>query len=335
LYATDGSAVTSPITVSTSYDPQGTRIASNHLGRSVVTWWNAGSSSENIRYRVIEPGGAPFGSADVAVSGSDAVGMPEIAATDTGEFCIVWRHTSGHEQSNCLNSSGLSVGGSTQLLESYTNVGMLFGQFHAIWGSQGGFIATYFSVGSYDYMGVPLSAAGAVQDQPFVITQATSNQNYAANGFGSPSDGSFIAGLAVYGPFGTGTDALRGLWRQADASGQVLGNATPVSQTHENEFYVHFIGLPGRRFMALWVVEVTSSNSWRLKARVFNANGTAASDAFFVMPPESDRHNLVVRGSVNTNGDVMIAWAHVDDSSSPSFGIKIHAAVFANLLPSP
>ncbi len=315
-------------------------VASNHLGRSVVTWVG---DDDQVHFRVVHPEAEPGGSTDMKINDSDPYGArPRVQAAFSGQFCITWLQDMGNppEQNqvvHCLNEQGTSAGQTRAVGLSdapYTSFGTM-----ALWPTQDGFIAARFTDDPRVVTGQLINVTGQTQGESFTIS-ALDDLDVIVGGIGSADDPSFFAAFVADGTFGAtqpdggaAEDQERMLVRPFSEPGTPEGAPSLVGQLHVDEIFPHLARHPSGRFFATWFSEL-EDNGCVVRGRRFSAEGVPLGPVFDISPPEDDTCSIMARAVANSAGDVMVIYGEfVLISSDPEeYSVKIRAVILPRLL---
>ena len=250
-YLLNGSTVEdSPVALSNSpNNATCSATASNADGRSMVVWDESPPTGAEIHYNVIEPTGEIWPHGDQLLTGS-AVGVfngcPAVAATGTGEFCILWHGADNNEHVDCFDPTGAHAGTSQVLTGALSSGSSRQWGARAIWGVNGGFVGSWFEAAaqpdqSHFLVGTQLDATGLVIGNAITFSQLF--YDYDGNGFALGTTGAFVTSYAMRGQFGASETKTRFLMSRYDSYTQpAVQQDQLVSDTHTDEFGGRLIG---------------------------------------------------------------------------------------------
>ncbi|MBI4703267.1 MAG: hypothetical protein HY744_19290 [Deltaproteobacteria bacterium] len=346
LYHADGKPVSEqPVVLSTEPGVWGTSIASNALGRSVVAWTHMvsptpASADGEVRYRVIEPGGAPAAGAEKAPLDPAIDGRPDVAAADTGELCLDWGQVMASQVDGgapvkseavyCLNPDGEPLGNPVEHLGTcYSSSEMDAWGGHAIWPAGGGFVAAWHDAQTKKLLAQALSASGTELEKPFELT-TREGALLIGKGVGSTEDTRFVAAFSVDDFHSQPEKRNRFMIRLFAKPGQPSTPEIYVSATHEDEYGGRLVGTANGRFLAIW--SRGDESTVTIKARRFEADGKAGGPEFHVSEQKLAALAFFARGAANDRGDVLVVWALKDAAQAPKYDFKVQAALLPGIL---
>jgi cysteine-rich repeat protein len=329
-YLLDGSTVEdAPVVLSNSpNDATCTAMASNSAGRSLVVWDESPATGAEVHYNVVEPSGEIWSTGDQLLTGSALgvfQGCPAVAATDTGEFCILWQGGDNNEHVDCFDPTGQHAGTSQTLTGAISSGSSRQWGARAIWGVNGGFVGSWFDsftqpADQNHYLdGAQFDATGVAVGNPIVFSQLF--YDYDGNGFSWGSTGAFVTSYGMRGMFGQTETKTRFLMSRYDSYDQPpVQQDVPVSDTHTDEFGGRLIGHSSGRFAAAW--SALSGDGCDVLYRKFKADGTQDGAAASVGLDASKECGERVVGVATEAGDVMMVWTWRNAASSGSANLQ-------------
>jgi Ca2+-binding RTX toxin-like protein len=338
LYNADGSAAGNDFIVNSTAptdqrDPAITALAD---GRFVVTW-----TSEDpgdgwgwcIRARLFNANGSAAGGDFIVSSTTDNHQyQPSITALADGRFVVTWTSSDpGDGSSDCIRARLFNADGSPADNDFIINSTMDDGQFNpsvtAL--ADGRFVVTWWSYDSGDGSGTCIRArlfnadGSAAGDDLIVNTTANGDQRDPS--ITALADGSFVVTwYSTDDGDGSGT-CIRG--RVYNANGSAAGSDFIVNTaTTDDQRGPSITALADGRFVVTWFSYDPGDGSQScIRARLFNADGSAAGRDFIVNTTTQDgQYSPSI--TVLADGRFVVTWSSTDPGDGS--GSCIRAQIF-------
>ena len=238
---------------------------------------------------------------------------PTVTALDGGGFVVAWRDNSGADGSGdgifsqLYDASANPVGGETQV-NTYTSSTQGWPNIEAL--SDGGYIVTWSSWSqdgsNYGVFAQRYDASGAAVGSEFQVNTITS-------GYQTESDATVLADGTIViawedqsGADGSGYGVY---FRRFDTDGTPLDvadvQANVTTSSHQQD--VSIAALSGGSYVVVWQSSGQDGSGYGVYARLFNADGSAASGEILVNETtSSDQSDPQVVGL--TGGGFAVAW---------------------------
>jgi hypothetical protein len=301
-------------------------------GRFVVTWQSAdlGDGSETcIRGRIYKADGtAPGDDFIVNTTGAAYQFEPAVTALPGGRFVVAWgSEDAGDGSGGCVRARIFSADGSPAgndfTVESTTTGYPGDPSMTAL--ADGRFVVAWASDESGDGDGNCIRARvyhadGSPAGDDFIVN-ATSPGGQHAPSIAELADGGFVVTWHSADPGDGAPSCIRG--RRYGADGSAAGDDFIVNSTGTNEQYVPAVtALADGRFVATWQSRDPGDGSgFCIRARLFNADGSPASDDFIVNTVAT---NNQVHPSVTASADghFVVTWYSADPGDGSSNCIR-------------
>ncbi|MGL4320516.1 MAG: M10 family metallopeptidase C-terminal domain-containing protein [Paracoccaceae bacterium] len=321
-FGEEGSLATSMVALSET--SVGTVLTS---GRSVFAWVSetGGTSGTDIRAQIYGTDGSAVGG-EFVINASTTANQkaPDITALSNGRFLVSWHSFdgAGNEydiRGRIFTASGTALGG-----DIIINSTRVFDQFDpTVTALSGGrFAVSWYSareVNGTDAIKARLfNADGSAATTEFIVNSSGTGDQ------GSPSittlaDGRIVATWES-DEGGTGNDIRARLFT---AEGASIGLDFLVNSSRANsQIDPSIAALSDGRFIVTWASSIIGMTGADIKARIFNANGTAAGLEFPVDTVVAD-YQYTPELTQLENGTVVVVWHSYSDVGAIS---NIHSA---------
>lgn len=311
LHNADGSLAAAPIQVNTAtaFYQQAPRISATADGGFAVvyadlsTGWNSGNDDiwgEAVRMQRFDADGVKLGTetlVNTTVYGDQD--YPSIASLTTGEIVVAWDNGYADDDENvfaqAFNPDGTRTGGEFRLNETLTGsqtgtdiVALPGGRYVVTWTDATGADGDGASVTARLF-----AADGSALTAEIQVNTASTGHQYEAKVTALAQGGFLVAWHDFSLGADTGGDDSSSLAVRAqlfDADGTRVGSEFLVNQTTTyGQYKPAVLGLADGRFLISWVdtsggIETGGDDSdiSAIRARLYEANGTPASDEFLV-----------------------------------------------------
>jgi Ca2+-binding RTX toxin-like protein len=323
IFNPDGTPAGPDIIVSdsTTSDQYGNDIAALPGGRFIVSWSSTDASQApgpEIHARIFNADGTPAG-AEFKMNSTPVNSLsrePDIEVRADGRFIAVWTTgTAGsggiNIQARLFNADGTPSGGDFRVNSgSGTNVDAALGIL-----SDGRFIATWTGDsgngdGSLTAIRARVfNADGSAAGADFVVNSTTAGWQQGAN-VAILANGGFVV---TWDSQDTG-DGSGGCIRARiyNADGTAAGADFIVNTTSDGtQGSADVVALADGRFAVAWDSDdVLATTGGSIRARVFNGDGSAASDEFQVNAGPFGYDKLDPAIAVLANGNIAVTWKH-------------------------
>ncbi|MFB9985485.1 beta strand repeat-containing protein [Mesorhizobium kowhaii] len=338
VYNADGSAADSDFIVNSTATGSQSSPAITALadGRFVTTWQSNDPGDGDgtcIRARVYNADGSASGS-DFIVNSTATSDQynPAITALADGRFVATWRSNDpGDGDGSCIrahiyNADG-SASGSNFIVNSTTTNYQYNPAITAL--ADGRFVATWHSADTGDGSGYCIRARvyntnGSAAGSDFVVNSTTTGDQ-SDPAIMALADGRFVATWRSNDPGDGDGTCLRA--RIYNANGSAAGSDFIVNSTATgSQSYPAITALADGRFVATWESTDTGDGSSHcIRARVYNADGSAAGSDFIVnSTAASDQSNPAI--TALADGRFVATWESYDGGDG--IGSCIRAQIF-------
>ena len=249
---------------------------------------------------------------------------PAIAALALDGYVVTWVSdaqdgSGGGIYAQRYDSNGTPLGGEFRIntvVDDHQTAQSVIGL------SDGGFVVAWASYGedggALGVIGQRFDADGQRLGNSFVINSFTDNsQDLPA--LAALSNGGFVAVWASYRQGDSMTWSLRS--QMFDANGVAVGAEWAVEPDGVNPQTTPVVaGLEDGRFVVVWSESGSDGPSDGVRARVFEASGVAAGDAFQVNTETSGNQNAPSVAALS-DGGFIIAWQSSDAQDGSMYGV--------------
>jgi cysteine-rich repeat protein len=314
-------------------------IATNSDGRAVVVWADVRTGETTLwetMYAVVEPDGTVGSPRNIeGVPMRTFLGCPKVAATSTGDFCMVMQEkpdelTPPTMHVHCLDPEGADKGHPPNLSETHAGgSGRQWGQ-HAIVGYEDGFIALYFdsfdidpdpTKAVYPIVAARLDADGNTAGN--LLTVSTAAGDYIGSAFHPGGDESFILS---YGAIEQSVE--RYMFELFETYQETSLLEQPASTVAQNEFGGKLVGASNGHFVAIWSGFPAGSTLCDLYYRAFTPAGVAEGEPVLLEESPAEECGQGAAGVVASNGNAMFVW---DLKTADTTDLDIQGRVIAGL----
>jgi Ca2+-binding RTX toxin-like protein len=324
LFDANGNAVGSDFVVNTTSTsglshPTVTALADGHF---VVTWSDDGPGHD-IRARLFDANGNPLGSDFVVNSATVSQIHPTVTALPNSHFVVTWMSSDNGAdydiRARLFDANGNPVG-SDFVVNSTTASDQGDPTVTAL--PDGHFVVTWHSYDG-DGSGVNIrarlfDASGNAVASDFVVNSTTVNDQFRPTVTALP-DGRFVVTWFSFDDEVNGDIRAR-LFNangNALASDFLVNSTTAGPQTNST-----VTALPDGHFLVTWQSSDEAAVDWDVRARLFDANGTAVGSDFLV---NSATLNVQTLPTVTAlpDGQVVVTWTSSGDGSGTAIRARI------------
>lgn len=303
-------------------------VATLSSGRVVFAWSSetGGASGLDIRAQIFGANGAVLG-AEILINSKTGYNQtaPDITALSNGRFVVTWHsfEFGGNEydiRGRVFNANGVALGSdfvvnSTTIQDQYNPsvTALAAGRFAVTWFANQGI------GGDNNIRARIFNADGTPLAHDFIVNSTTAGDQ------GNPSittlsDGRLVATWNSDEGF-TGNDIRARLFT---ASGTAIGPDFIVNSLRDDrQIDPGITSLADGRFIVTWASSILGEAGADIKARIFNANGSAAGTEFFVNTTVAD-NQFSPEVTQLINGKIVVVWHSFDTAGSVS---NIHSAI--------
>jgi len=290
--------------------------------RFVVTWNSDNGGQYDIVGRVFHADGTPAGDEFIvnAASSTDQY-EPSITGLADSRFVVTWYSFEDGQYDvfgRVFNADATPAGG-----EFIVNTTTASDQSQpVITGlSDGRFVVTWqsFEGGQFDIRGRVYNADATPAGSDFILNSPTAMHQYEPSIAGL-SDGGFVVMWQI---IGSDQFDIQGRVFDADgipAGGDFIVNTTTIG----DQFSPAVTRLTDGRFVVIWESSEGGANSFDIRGRVFNADGTPARDDFIVnttsVGTQFDPSVMAL-----ADGGFVVAWSS-DESGQPDIRGRVFRA---------
>ena len=327
LYTTD-SSITTPTTAKAEFKINTTdngediygELTALKGGGFVSSWQSQNGSKQDTRAQIFDNNGVAISTTDIKVNSTDtgaAYTAPFIGALEDGGFVATWNENADSDVvAQRYDALGNALG-SKVTVNTHTTGGQSNGTVTGL--SDGGFVVTFHGASSTDardVMGQLYSANGTAVGDNFLVAQNNTDiqthQDVVAL-----KDGGFAVTWMTQDDAGTASAANYQLAGRVFDSSGVGGQDFTINQIdNQAEHYPKIAALEDGGFVTSW-----TAGDAKIRARMFDASGTASSDDVIVSATTgSSQSHPDITGLAD--GGFMVAW------DGPGAGYDIRAARF-------
>jgi len=333
LFNADGTAAGEDFVVNstTANDQVAPTVAALPDGHFVVTWHSDDNGSGNlIRARLFNADGTAAGD-DFVVNSTTANDQlqPTVTALPDGHFVVTWHsNDNGSDydiRARRFNADG-TVAGDDFVVNSTTASDQLWPAVTAL--PDGHFVVTWYSYDGGDgtIRARLFNADGTAAGDDFVVNSTTAGDQVVPTVTALPDGHFVVTWYSDDGGDGSGS-LIRA--RLFNADGTAAGDDFVVNSTTANDQYTTTVtALPDGHFVVTWDSDDNGSGTL-IRARLFNADGTAAGDDFVVnSTTASDQYNPTV--TALPDGRFVVTWW--SDDGGDGSGTLIRAIIIESLI---
>jgi Ca2+-binding RTX toxin-like protein len=297
-------------------------------GRIVFAWASetGGASGSDIRAQIFGADGSTVGT-EILINTKTLNNQvaPDITALSNGRFVVTWQSYDGGGneydiRGRIFNASGVAIGNdfvvnSTTIHDQYeSSVTSLAG---------GRFAVTWYAIqgiGADNNIRARVFNADGSPVAPDFIVNSTTTGDQGSPSLTTLADGRFVATWES-DEGGTGNDIRARLFT---ANGTAIGQDFIVNALRDDrQIDPSIAALSDGRFIVTWVTAVLGAPGDNIKARIFNANGTAAGTEFQVNSTLADNQYSPEITQLR-NGKVVVVWHSFDTIGAVT---NVHSAM--------
>jgi hypothetical protein len=299
-------------------DPAVTTLAD---GRFLVTWTISSSGNNDVYGRIFGPDGSPAGNnfiVDTTVPGYQYASG--VAGLLNGGFVVAWQsfpNTAGSTYdiyARFFNANG--TGGGDFIVDTTTTSDQTAASVTTL--SDGRVVVTWNSSDNgtdYDIRARIFNADGSPAGDDFLVnTTVAGNQEFPA--VTALANGRFVVIWTIYDGGNSETHA-----RLYNADGSADGTEFALDSTTGHQEFPAVTALANGGFDATW--EFTNSTDYDIRARIFDAEGTAAGGDFVVNSTTAGSQGFP-KVTALADGRFVVAW----ESNEHGMDYDIRARIF-------
>jgi len=260
--------------------------------------------------------------------------FPAVVMLPDGRFVVTWQSEDGGDGSSTLirarlfNADGTAVGNDF-IVNTTTSGAQSNPKVTAL--PDGHFVITWYSFDGGDGSGALIrarlfNADGTAVGSDFVVNTTTANNQTSPTVTALP-DGHFV--VTWHSDDGGDGDGSLIRVRLFNADGAAVGNDFVVNTTAaNNQFQPVVSALLDGRFVVTWYSNDTADGSGSvIRARLFNADGTAVGNDFVVNTTTANNQNFPTVAALSDGGFV-IAWTDESQTGGDTSLTAVRAQIF-------